>query len=52
MSTYKCLKCGIIKDDTVNSQLNTSITCTTSESNSEVLFHSWEKTSEEDLAGN
>ena len=49
MSTYKCLKCGVTKNDTLNSQLNTSVTCTALEDNTEVVFHAWEKTSEEDL---
>lgn len=49
MSTYKCRQCGVIKNDTLNSQLNTSITCTDLEQNAEVVFHAWEKTSEEDL---
>ncbi|WP_417371196.1 hypothetical protein [Gelidibacter japonicus] len=52
MATYKCRKCGISKNDTLNSQLNTSITCTVLEDHSDVVFHAWEKTSEEDLVCN
>ncbi|WP_189702639.1 hypothetical protein [Subsaximicrobium wynnwilliamsii] len=52
MSTYKCRKCGVYKNDTVNSQLNTSATCTASEKNDEVVFHSWECISDEDLVYN
>ncbi|MGV8812798.1 MAG: hypothetical protein ACOH2D_01690 [Gelidibacter sp.] len=49
MATYKCQHCGVIKNDTLNSQLNTSITCTASIANTEVVFHGWAKVSEEDL---
>ena len=52
MSTYKCLKCGIYKNDTLNSQLNTSTTCSALQDHTEVVFHNWEKTSEEDLVCN
>ncbi|WP_179315393.1 hypothetical protein [Winogradskyella undariae] len=47
MATYKCNICGIYKNDTLNSQLNTSITCRELENNSEVIFHHWAKISEE-----
>ena len=49
MATYKCRQCDVTKNDTLNSQLNTSITCTALEEDTEVVFHNWEKTSEEDL---
>ena len=49
MSIYRYLKCGVTKNDTLNSQLNTSITCTALEEETEVVFHGWEKVSEEDL---
>ncbi|WP_161805004.1 hypothetical protein [Lacinutrix mariniflava] len=49
MATYKCRKCRIYKNDTLNSQLNTSATCTAIEDNNEVVFHGWELISEEDL---
>ena len=49
MATYTCRQCGVTKNDTVNSQLNTSITCTALEEETEVVFHGWEKVSEEDL---
>ncbi|WP_302476793.1 hypothetical protein [Winogradskyella undariae] len=41
MATYKCSICGIHKNDTVTSQLNTSITCKSSENTVEVVFHKW-----------
>lgn len=49
MATYTCRICGINKNDTLNSQLNTSITCIPSESTKDVGFHGWDKVSEEDL---
>ena len=49
MSTYKCRQCGVTKNDTLNSQLNTSITCSALKENTEVVFHNWEKISDEDL---
>ena len=49
MATYKCQKCGIVKDDTLTSQLNTSITCSVIENSTEIAFHSWKMISEEDL---
>jgi hypothetical protein len=52
MATYKCKICGISKDDTITSQLNTSVTCKTSENNVEVAFHDWEMVSVEDLVFN
>ena len=52
MATYKCRKCGIRKNDTLNSQLNTSVTCSAKEKDANVVFHSWEKLSEEDLICN
>lgn len=52
MATYKYRKCGVRKSDTLNSQLNTSVTCTALEKDTEVVFHSWEKLSEEDLVCN
>ena len=48
MATYKCLKCGIHKNDTLNSQLNTSLTCDVSDNNTETMFHKWNKIAEED----
>ncbi|QNK77704.1 hypothetical protein H7F37_01030 [Winogradskyella sp. PAMC22761] len=47
MATYKCSICGIHKNDTVTSQLNTSITCKSSENDVDVVFHHWVKISEE-----
>ena len=52
MATYTCLKCGIRKNDTLNSQLNTRTTCTALEKDTEVVFHDWAKISEEDLICN
>ncbi|RBP32994.1 hypothetical protein DFR65_102330 [Oceanihabitans sediminis] len=49
MATYKCEKCGIQKNDTLSSQLNTSTTCNVSENDSELSFHKWKMISEEDL---
>ena len=49
MATYTCRQCGVTNNDTVNSQLNTSITFTTLEEETEVIFYGWEKVSEEDL---
>jgi len=52
MATYKCRTCEIYKNDTITSQLNTSTVCKTLENNTEVIFHNWEKVSEEDLVVN
>ncbi len=49
MATYKCRICGIYKNDTLNSQLNTSITCIPLEGTKKPGFHGWDKVSEEDL---
>ncbi len=49
MATYKCRKCGIHKNDTLNSQLNTPITCTAFEKDTDIVFHSWQMVSEEDV---
>ena len=43
MATYTCRQCGVTNNDTVNSQLNTSITFTTLEEETEVIFYGWEK---------
>ncbi|WP_161804620.1 hypothetical protein [Lacinutrix himadriensis] len=52
MATYKCKICGIQKNDTVSSQLKTTITCKGTEENPEVGFHNWEQVSCEDLICN
>lgn len=52
MATYTCQKCGIRKNDTLISQLNTPTTCTALEQDVEVVFHDWEMISEEDLMCN
>ncbi|EPR71917.1 hypothetical protein ADIWIN_3115 [Winogradskyella psychrotolerans RS-3] len=49
MATYKCCICGIHKNDTVTSQLNTSTTCKSLENTVEVVFHKWNLISEDDL---
>ena len=48
MSTYKCRIYSVIKNDTSNSQLKTSVACTALVEHTEVVFHAWVKTSEED----
>jgi len=52
MATYKCKICGVQKNDTITSQLNTPLTCKGSKEDFEVHFHKWKQISVEDLICN
>jgi len=50
MATYRCLNCSVEKDDTLNSQLNTRITCESNGNQTDgINFHKWKQISEDDL---